>query len=105
MTPPIVKRFLIAFEQHKLLGAFIFLLILGVSGIFALQPAPPQPKTTYKGTGELSYSSPPPLFTSTGEQLQQQGRQVGINILNSPIVLENVRKKTGIISRTIQKNY
>jgi capsular exopolysaccharide synthesis family protein len=93
MTPPIVKRFLIALQQHKLLGAFIFFLILGMSGIFALQPAPPQPKTSYKASGQLAYTSPPPLFTSTGEQLQQQGREVGINVLQSPLVLEKVREK------------
>jgi capsular exopolysaccharide synthesis family protein len=93
MTPPIVKRFLIACQQHQLLGVFIFLLCLGVSGIIALQPPPPKPSATYKATGQLSYSSPPPLFTSTGEQLQQQGREVGINIIQSPLVLQKAKEK------------
>jgi capsular exopolysaccharide synthesis family protein len=93
MTPPIVKRFLIAFEQHKLLGLLIFLLSLGISGIFAIQPEPPLPKTSYKVTGQLSYSTPPPLFTSTGEQLQQQGRQINVDVLLSPAVQAKIKDK------------
>ncbi|GAB4538997.1 MAG: hypothetical protein Tsb0014_29030 [Pleurocapsa sp.] len=93
MTPPIVKRFLIAFEQHKLLGLLIFLLSVGISGIFAIQPEPPTPKTSYKATGQLSYSNPPPLFTSTGEQLQQQGRQINVDVLLSPAVQAKIKDK------------
>jgi capsular exopolysaccharide synthesis family protein len=96
MTPPILKRFLIAFEQHKLLGLFIFLLSLGISGIFALQPAPPTPKTTYKASGQLSYSNPPPLFTSTGEQLQQAGRKINVDILLGPTTQERVKRKLAL---------
>jgi capsular exopolysaccharide synthesis family protein len=96
MTPPILKRFLIAFEQHKLLGLFIFLLSLGISGIVALQPAPPTPKTTYKASGQLSYSNPPPLFTSTGEQLQQAGRQINVDILLGPDTQERIKRKLAI---------
>ena len=108
MTPPIVKRFLISFEQHKLLGLFIFLLSLGVSGIFALQPEPPTPATTYKATGQLSYSNPPPLFTATGEQLQQQGRLINVDILLSPSVQAKIKNRLGIedwqVKRIIEKN-
>lgn len=93
MTPPIVKRFLISFEQHKLLGLIIFLLSIGVSIVFALQPEPPAPETKYKANGQLSYSSPPPLFTSTGEQLQQQGRFVNVDILLSPPVQARIKSQ------------
>jgi capsular exopolysaccharide synthesis family protein len=93
MTPPIVKRFLISFEQHKLLGAIIFLLSLGVSIVFALQPEPPLPETQYKARGQLSYSSPPPLFTSTGEQLAQQGRFINVDILLAPAVQNRIRSQ------------
>ncbi len=103
MTSPIVKRFLIAFEQHKLLGLFIFLLSLGISGIFALQPDPPQGKTTYKASGQLTYSTPPPLFTSTGEQLQQQGREIDVEVLLSPQVQANIRKKLQYDSKQLQE--
>ncbi|MBE9168912.1 ATPase [Pleurocapsales cyanobacterium LEGE 06147] len=103
MTPSIVKRFLIACQQHQLLGVFIFLFCLGVSGIIALQPSPPKPSATYKATGQLSYSNPPPLFTSTGEQLQQQGREVGINIIQSPLVLEKVREQLQLSGQQLQE--
>ena len=103
MTPPIVKRFLISFEQHKLLGLFIFLLSLGVSGIFALQPEPPTPATTYKASGQLSYSNPPPLFTTTGEQLQEQGRLINIDILLGPNVQEKIRNQLGLNSQQIKR--
>ena len=103
MTSPIVKRFLVAFEQHHLLGLFIFLLSLGISGIFALQPDPPQEKTTYKASGQLTYSSPPPLFTSTGEQLQQQGREIDVEVLLNDEVQENIRKKLQLDSKELQK--
>ena len=103
MTPPIVKRFLISFEQHKLLGLFIFLLSLGVSGIFALQPEPPAPETTYKASGQLSYSNPPPLFTTTGEQLQQQGRLINVDILLGPSAQEKIRTQLGLNSQQIKQ--
>ncbi|MGK7952743.1 MAG: GumC family protein [Xenococcaceae cyanobacterium] len=103
MTPPIVKRFLISFEQHKLLGLFIFLLSFGVSGIIALQPEPPAPETTYKASGQLSYSNPPPLFTTTGEQLQQQGRLVNVDILLGPSVQSKIRNQLGLSSQEIQR--
>ena len=103
MTPPIVKRFLISFEQHKLLGSFIFLLSLVVSGIFALKPAPPTPETTYKASGQLSYSNPPPLFTTTGEQLQQQGRLINVDILLGPRVQEKIRTQLGITSQKLKQ--
>ena len=103
MTPPIVKRFLISFEQHKLLGLFIFLLSLGVSGIFALQPEPPAPEATYKASGQLSYSNPPPLFTTTGEQLQQQGRLINVDILLDPSVQEQIKNQLGLNSQQIKQ--
>ena len=108
MTPPIVKRFLISFEQHKLLGLFIFLLSLGISGIFALQPEPPAPETKYKASGQLTYSNPPPLFTTTGAELQQQGRGINLDSLLGPNVQEKIRNQLGLnrqeIKRVIEKN-
>ncbi len=103
MTSPTVKRFLIAFEQHQLLGLFVFLLSLGISGIFALQPDPPQGKTTYKASGQLTYSNPPPLFTSTGEQLQQQGREIDIEVLLNDEVQDNIRQKLKLDSKQLQQ--
>jgi polysaccharide biosynthesis transport protein len=108
MTPPIIKRFLISFKQHKSLGLIIFLLSIGVSIVVALQPEPPVPETKYKANGQLSYSSPPPLFTSTGEQLQQQGRFVNVDILLSPPVQARIKSQLQIsndgLKEIIDKN-
>lgn len=103
MTSPIVKRFLIAFEQHKILGLFIFLLSLGISGILALQPEPPQEKTSYKASGQLTYSTPPPLFTTTGEQLQQQGREIDVEVLLNPQVQANIKQKLNLDDGQLQQ--
>lgn len=103
MTPPIIKRFLISFKQHKLLGLFIFLLSVSVSVVFAAQPDPPEPETSYKVEGALSYSSPPPLFTSTGEQLQEQGRFVNIDILLSPTVQSRIKDRLNISNIRLQE--
>ncbi|MFW6264069.1 MAG: GumC family protein [Cyanobacteriota bacterium] len=89
MTPPIVKRFLISFEQNKLLGFFTFAAVLGVSGVVAMQ-SPPPPPPTYKAVGILSFNNPGPVFTTTGEQLQQQGRQVSEEMLLADSVLKTV---------------
>ncbi|VEP18423.1 conserved hypothetical protein [Hyella patelloides LEGE 07179] len=103
MTPPIVKRFLISLEQHKVLGLIIFLLSIGVSVVFALQPEPPTPETTYKANGQLSYSSPPPLFTSTGEQLAEQGRFINVDILLSPPVQARIRTQLQLRSDELKE--
>lgn len=78
MTPPFVKRYLIALDRHKLIGLTSFVLIVGISGVVAMQPAPPQ---TYKAKGALAYTTPATSFSVTGEQIQQQGRQVAPEML------------------------
>ena len=88
MTPPIVKRFLIALDEHKLLGFFIFAACVGVSGIVALQPPPEPPAPVYKAVGKIAPSSSTPTFTSTGEQLQTSGRQITEETLLAPRVLQ-----------------
>ncbi|MGK7877661.1 MAG: GumC family protein [Xenococcaceae cyanobacterium] len=103
MTPPIVKRFLISFEQHKLLGFFSFALIVAISGVIALQPPPPPPRPIYKAIGRLSFSNPPPAFTSTGEQLQQQGKEINKDILLAPRVLQQVAEQLQFTSKQIIK--
>jgi polysaccharide biosynthesis transport protein len=92
-TPPIVKRYLIAFEQYNWLGFLIFLLAVGVSGVVAIQPPPPPPRPTFKAVGQLAYRTPPPTFTTTGNQLQQQGRAISRSSLVSPRVLQNVANR------------
>ncbi|TRU24365.1 MAG: ATPase [Microcystis aeruginosa Ma_SC_T_19800800_S464] len=93
MALPIVKRFLISLDQNKFVGIFVFLFCLGGSVIFALLPDPEKPPTFYRAVGQLAYRVPPPAFTSTGSQLQEQGRTIDRDLLLSPRVLVNAAKK------------
>jgi capsular exopolysaccharide synthesis family protein len=93
MALPIVKRFLISLDQNKFVGIFVFLVCLGGSVIFALLPDPEKPPTFYRAVGQLAYRVPPPAFTSTGTQLQEQGRAIDRDLLLSPRVLVNAAQK------------
>lgn len=93
MALPIVKRFLISLNQNKFVGTFVLLLCLGGSVIFALLPDPEKPPSFYRAVGQLAYRVPPPAFTSTGTQLQQQGRAIDRDLLLSPRVLVNTAQK------------
>ncbi|GBF55656.1 hypothetical protein N0824_03541 [Microcystis sp. 0824] len=93
MAVPIVKRFLISLDQNKFVGIFVFLVCLGGSAIFALLPDPEKPPTFYRAVGQLAYRVPPPAFTTTGTQLQEQGRAIDRDLLLSPRVLVNTAKK------------
>lgn len=87
MAPPIVKRFFIALDQHKLIGLATFALITGISGVVAIQPAP---EPTYSAEGVLTYTSPPKVFSETGGQIQEQGRQLTKEMLLADNVVEAV---------------
>ncbi|PSF38632.1 ATPase [Aphanothece hegewaldii CCALA 016] len=93
MAPPIIKRFLISLNQYKLLGLLAFLLSLGGAVVLAIQPDPEKPPRVYKAIGQLAFQTPPPAFTSTGTQIQEQGRTIGRDILLAPKVLLNAAEK------------
>lgn len=104
MAPPIIKRFLISFEQNWWLGLLTLLACLGGSGIILStmsEKAPPRP--LYTARGALSFQSPPPAFTSTGSQLQQQGRSVSKPMLLSERVLRGVMSKLRLTPEEIVK--
>lgn len=100
-TPPIVKRYLIAFGQYNWLGFLLFALAVGVSGIVAFQPPPQPPRPTYKAIGQLAYRIPPPTFTATGSQLQEQGRTINRDALLSVRVLQRVAEKLNLTADQI----
>ncbi|MGC1246754.1 MAG: hypothetical protein WA865_11140, partial [Spirulinaceae cyanobacterium] len=91
MAPPIVKRFVISLNQNKFIGLFIFLLVLGGSGVFAMIQKPPA--KSFLAVGSLAFETPPPIFTQTGQQIQEQGRSVNEKMLLSQGVLEKVLTK------------
>ncbi len=103
MTPPILKRFLFSWKQNKLIGIAIFVLFFGGSLVLALQPEPPRPKTVYRVTGQLAYRNPPALFTSTGEAISEQGRQINLDILLSLPVQIRVQERLGLSNRLMEE--
>lgn len=85
MTPPIIKRYLIALDQHKLIGLATFALITGISGVVAIQPPPPP---SYLAKGLLAYNTPPRVFSDTGQQILEQGRRLTPELLLAENVVE-----------------
>ncbi len=93
MTPPIVKRYLIAFEKYKWIGLASFALVVAGSTVVAMQPEPP---ISYIGSAALTYSGPPVSFSTTGSQIQQQGKELNEDILLSNQIIAGVAEKAGV---------
>ncbi|WP_193884053.1 GumC family protein [Oculatella sp. LEGE 06141] len=87
MAPPFVKRYLVALDRHKWAGFAGFIVVLGLSGVAALQPAPP---ASYASEGKLAYSLPPVTLSQTGTALQQQGQSLTQEMLLSDYVIRTV---------------
>ncbi|MFB2837234.1 GumC family protein [Floridanema evergladense] len=68
MTLPIVKRYLIAFNQHKWTGLAAAVLVTGASFVVAKQPVPP---TEYQAEGVLITNPPTVVFSKTASDIQQ----------------------------------
>jgi capsular exopolysaccharide synthesis family protein len=101
MTPPFVKRYLIALDQHKLIGLASFGLVVGISGVVAMQ-APPPP--TYEAKGTLAYTTPATSFSATGEQIQSQGRQLAPEMLLTDNAITSVAVQMKAKPQEIVKN-
>lgn len=101
MTPPIVKRYLIAFEKYKLIGLASFVLVLAGSTVVAIQPEPP---AMYIIEGALTYNIPPVSFSATGVEIQQQGQTLSERVLLSNQIIESVAIKLNVNPVTIGKN-
>ncbi|MBO3462362.1 AAA family ATPase [Aetokthonos hydrillicola Thurmond2011] len=101
MTPPIVKRYLIAFEKYKWIGLGSFALVVAGSTVVALQP---EPSPSYIASGALAYSRPPVSFSATGTEIQQQGQELNEDILLSNQVIETVAAKVNVPPKKIVEN-
>ncbi|MBW4674792.1 MAG: polysaccharide biosynthesis tyrosine autokinase [Desmonostoc geniculatum HA4340-LM1] len=93
MTPPIVKRYLIAFEKYKWIGLASFCLVIAGSTVVAMQPDPPP---TYIASAALTYSGPPVSFSATGSEIQQQGKELNEEVLLSNQIIAAVAEKVNI---------
>ncbi len=92
MAPPIVKRYLISLERNIWLGLLTWLTVSGIAVLVAMQP-PPVQRSSFKGQGQLTFRTPPPAFTSTGVEIQQQSRVLSLSTLFARPVLEKVRNR------------
>lgn len=101
MTPPIVKRYLIAFEKYKWIGLASFALVVAGSTVVAIQPEPP---ASYIADGALTYNRPPVSFSATGSEIQQQGQELSEQVLLSDQIVEAVATKVNVKPRTIGTN-
>ncbi|MBF1991387.1 GumC family protein, partial [Fischerella thermalis] len=101
MTPPIVKRYLIAFEKYKWMGLASFTLVVVGSTVVAMQPEPP---ASYIAEAALTYSSPPVLFSVTGGEIQQQGQELTQETLLSDQIIEAVATKVNVKPKQIGQN-
>ncbi|MBD2431567.1 MULTISPECIES: GumC family protein [Fischerella] len=101
MTPPIVKRYLIAFEKYKWMGLASFTLVVVGSTVVAMQPEPP---ASYIAEAALTYSSPPVLFSVTGGEIQQQGQELTQETLLSDQIIEVVAAKVNVKPKQIGQN-
>ncbi|WP_066375658.1 MULTISPECIES: polysaccharide biosynthesis tyrosine autokinase [unclassified Anabaena] len=101
MTPPIVKRYIIAFEKYKWIGLASFGLVIAGSTVVAMQPEPP---ASYIADGALTYTRPPVSFSTTGTEIQQQGQGLDAKVLLSDPLVETVAAKVNVSPKTIGKN-
>lgn len=98
MTPPIVKRYLIAFDKYKWIGIASFGLVVVGSTVVALQP---EPAPTYMANGALTYARPPVSFSTTGTEINLQGQELSEEILLSDQIVESVATKLNISPKKI----
>ncbi|MEB3283545.1 MAG: lipopolysaccharide biosynthesis [Lyngbya sp.] len=103
MTLPIVKRYLIAFEQYKWAGLSTFMLALGVSGAVTMILEPPE-APPYNANGVLTYQNPPVLFSETGQSIRERGQQLNEGMLLQPRVVENVMEKVNVTPKELKDN-
>ncbi|MEA5604550.1 polysaccharide biosynthesis tyrosine autokinase [Nostoc sp. UHCC 0252] len=101
MTPPIIKRYLIAFEKYKWIGLASFGLVVVGSTVVAMQPEPP---TNYIASGALTYGGPPVSFSTTGTQIQQQGKELNEEVLLSNQIIATVAQKVNIKPKQLGTN-
>ncbi|WP_341525158.1 AAA family ATPase [Nostoc sp. UHCC 0302] len=101
MTPPIVKRYLIAFEKYKWIGLASFALVVAGSTVVAVQPEPP---ATYVASAALTYSGPPVSFSATGTEIQQQGKELNEQVLLSDSIIETVAAKVNVKAKLLGAN-
>lgn len=100
MTPPIVKRYLIAFDKYKWIGLASFALVVAGSTVVALQPQ----QSKYVANGALTYNRPTVSFSTTGSEINQQGQELSQDILLSDPIIDTVAARVNVKAAKIGAN-
>jgi capsular exopolysaccharide synthesis family protein len=103
MAPSIVKRYQIAFTQYKWFGFVVVVLCLAGAGFVGITKETPE--TTYDARGILSYYHPPVTFSDTGELIQEQGKALTKEILQSDFVVNTAAAKVQEDPKRIRKTF
>lgn len=101
MAPPIVKRYLIAFDKYKWIGLASFGLVVAGSTVVAMQP---EPSPNYLANAALTYNRPPVSFSVTGNEINQRGQELSEEVLLSDQVIESVAAKVNVKPKKIGEN-
>lgn len=101
MTAPIIKRYLIALDRHKWIGLASLVLVVGVSGIVALQP---NPAPVYVAEGILNHNGPPITFSATGNRILEQGKALDDKTLLAKDIIEPIAQKVGLEFPVLRTN-
>ncbi|MBW4632683.1 MAG: polysaccharide biosynthesis tyrosine autokinase [Iphinoe sp. HA4291-MV1] len=100
MTPPIVKRYLIAFDKYKWIGLASFGLVVAGTMVVALQPQ----QSRYVANGALTYNRPAVSFSATGSEINLQGQELSQEILLSDQVINATASKVNVNPTKISRN-
>ncbi|NEQ96531.1 MAG: lipopolysaccharide biosynthesis [Cyanothece sp. SIO2G6] len=98
MAPPIVTRYLKAFQRHYLAGIIGFAGVTAISGFMAIQPPPP---VIHQSRGILVYAPPPLTFSATAASIQQQAQAVTGRGLISDELLDAVAAAVSAQGETV----
>jgi capsular exopolysaccharide synthesis family protein len=101
MTPPIVKRYSIAFDKYKWVGLASLVLVVAGSTVVAMQPDPPP---SYVANGALTQTRPPVTFSVTGTEIQQAGQSLTQEVLLQDQILETVAAKVNLKPKQLIEN-
>lgn len=100
MSSPIVKRYLIAFDQHKWKGVAACIMILGGACFVSIQPPPPN---KYEATGAVTYTQPPVIFSKTGTDIQQQAQTMSVDLFVNEDVIKKAAEKAKVNPKQVAK--
>lgn len=101
MTPSFLKRYLIAFDKYKWLGLASIVMVMGGSGVVALQT---KATPTYVAHGTLTYNGSQASLSTNNNQIQQQQQILSKDILLSKQLIETVAKDTQVSAKQIRNN-